>query len=129
MVYPSPSFWPQPYMPQPYQPPQPAPIIKVNGRESAMQYQLPPNSMSQPLFDANGKMFYIVSTDGAGMKTIETFDFSPHVEEAPPAPSFETVSRREFDELVAKVRSMEVNDGIHGPIQPAGTDKPAGPKD
>lgn len=55
---------------QPYQQPVNG-VVKVNGRDSAMQYQLPPNSMSPALFDNNGKVFYIVSTDGTGMKTVE----------------------------------------------------------
>lgn len=56
-----------PVMPtvQPYQQPVNG-IIKVNGRDSAAQYQLPPNSMSPALFDRDGKTFYIVSTDGTG---------------------------------------------------------------
>ena len=84
--------WNNPYLPNPYLPQfnqgQPVQlyqqpingITKVNGRDSAMQYQLPPNSMSPALFDKNGQVFYIVSTDGTGTKTVETFDFSPHVE-------------------------------------------------
>ena len=66
--------WQNPYMQpamQQYQPQvayqQPTNgIIKVNGRDSAMQYQLPPNSTSPALFDNGGRTFYIVSTDGTG---------------------------------------------------------------
>ena len=43
-------------------------ITKVNGRDSAMQYQLPPNSTSPALFDKDGTCFYVVSTDGTGAK-------------------------------------------------------------
>lgn len=74
--------------------------------------------MSPALFDMNGKVFYIVSTDGTGTKTLESFDYSQHIEEVPPAPSFqEMVSREEFDKLVAKVEDMEAKNGVHGPIQ------------
>lgn len=80
--------WQNPYQPNsPYQPnymtaggtyqmmQQPVNgIIKVNGPQSAMQVQLPPNSTSQPMFDANfdGKngTFYVVSTDGTGINII-----------------------------------------------------------
>lgn len=40
-------FNPNPYLPSfpmPYQPPQTNGLLFVNGRESAIQYQLPPNS-------------------------------------------------------------------------------------
>lgn len=79
-------------------------ITKVNGPNSALQYNMPPNSTSPALFDYNGKVFYIVSTDGTGMKSLETFDYKEHVEESPVViDGVEFVNRREFDELAAKV--------------------------
>lgn len=121
------STWQNPYLPQfnqgqplqsfaqgmqPYQQPVNG-IVKVNGRDSAMQYTLPPNSTSPALFDNNGKVFYVVSTDGTGTKSLETFDFSPHVEEQPVVvDGVEFASKKELDELAAKVGViMEV---IHG---------------
>lgn len=95
----------QPVIPtiQPYQQPVNG-IVKVNGRESAMQYQLPPNSTSPALFDQSGTCFYVVSTDGTGTKSIEVFDFQPHVEEKPvQIDGAQFVSRKEYDEFVAKV--------------------------
>lgn len=96
-------------------------ITKLSGRESAYQYgqRMPPNSMSQALFDTNGKVFYIVTTDGAGMPTVEEFDFSPHVESTPVVERPEYVGRKEFDDLVAKVEAL--GNGIHGSVQPAAT--------
>lgn len=117
--------WQNPYMPQlpTYQAPQMQQfqqpingIVKVNGRDSAMQYQLPPNSMSPALFDKSGTCFYIVSTDGTGAKTVETFDFFPHVEQQD-ATQEATVSRQEYDALVAKVDSIiGVINGIDGSV-------------
>ena len=79
-------------------------ITKVNGRDSALQYQLPPNSTSPALFDNNGKVFYVVSTDGTGMKTVETFDFSPHKESAPVTiDGADFVSKQEYDQFVRRV--------------------------
>lgn len=97
-----------PVMPtvQPYQQPTNG-IIKVNGPQSAMQYAMAPNSTSPALFDEGGTMFYVVSTDGTGTKTIETFDFSPHVEQSPmvvDGASF--VSREEFDAFAARVNAV-----------------------
>jgi hypothetical protein len=113
----------QPYGQQPYNG-----ITKVNGPQSAMQINLPPNSISNPLIDSSfdGKrgVFYIVSTDGTGSKSIEAFDFSPHVEQHVQVDNSQFVSRREFDELAARVGIiLGALNGIHGPVQqqPAGT--------
>ena len=126
------STWQNPYLPpnsttlpyqaQPYQQPVNG-IVKVNGRDSAMQYQLPPNSMSPALFDSNGKVFYVVSTDGTGTKSIETFDFTPHVEESPVVvDGVEFASKSELDELAAKVAViMEVINGSDATVSTADT--------
>ncbi len=122
----------QPVQPmiQPYQQPVNG-VIKVNGRDSAMQYQLPPNSTSPALFDNSGTCFYIVSTDGTGMKTVETFDFTQHVEQQPvKIDGAEFVSRTEYDEFVAKVSAAleAINNGVHAAV-PSTTAKPAGGND
>lgn len=114
--YPS-SFgsYPMPVQPT-YTPPQPTNgIIKVNGPNSALQYSLPPNSMSPALFDSNGQVFYVVSTDGTGTKTIETFDFSPHVE--PQNDEKIYVTKAEFDKAITYIK--ETLNGIHGSVQSA----------
>lgn len=132
--------WNNPYMPQstapqgysvtsplpgtsPIVPPQSVNgVIKVNGRDSAFQYQLPPNSMSPALFDQNGRTFYIVSTDGAGAKTVEAFDFTPHVDEHPlEIDGARFVSREEFDDFAAKVNAVigAQSNGVHEPIPAA----------
>ena len=121
-----PSYQPMPIQPTYVPPQQTNGVIKVNGPNSALQYSLPPNSQSPALFDNNGQVFYIVSTDGTGTKTIETFDFSPHVEEEPVMQG-KYVSQDQFDELVKQVR--EIQNGIHGSVQPAadGTESSNGP--
>ena len=95
-------------------------IVKVNGRDSALQYQLPPNSTSPALFDNGGKVFYVVSTDGTGTKTIETFDFSPHEDVQPVTVNgVQFVSRKEFDDFVAKVNAVigEIGNGPNAAIR------------
>ena len=123
------STWQNPYQPvmpsqtvQPYQQPVNG-IVKVNGRDSAMQYQLPPNSTSPALFDNSGTCFYIVTTDGTGMKTVETFDFTPHVEQQPvKIDGAEFVSRTEYDKFVAKVSAaLEAINGVHAAVPATGT--------
>ena len=127
------STWQNPYLAQnPYQPVIPSQtvqpyqqpvngVIKVNGRDSAMQYQLPPNSMSPALFDNNGQVFYIVSTDGTGMKTVECFDFTPHKDEQPVnIDGAQFVSKQEYDQFVAKVSAaLEALNGVHEPVSTA----------
>lgn len=127
------STWQNPYMSGPYPQSQVTPlvqpyqqpvngIVKVNGPESARQYALPPNSMSPALFDNDGKRFYVVSTDGTGMKTVETFDFSPHKEEEPiVVDGARFVSRDEFDQFAAKVNAVigAMGDGIHAAVPKA----------
>lgn len=109
-------------MANPYQQPVNG-VIKVNGRDSAMQYQLPPNSTSPALFDNSGTCFYIVSTDGTGTKSIECFDFSPHVDEKPvQIDGAQFVSKQEYDQFVAKVSAaLEALNGVHAAVPTAGT--------
>lgn len=86
-------------------------IVKVNGPDSAMQVNLPPNSTSQPLmdskFDGNGGMFYVVSTDGTGSKSIEVFDYSRHVEAPPQAVPTDAVSRDEFNMALGAIETLK----------------------
>ena len=94
--------------------------IQVNGRDSAMQYNLPPNSTSPALFDKNGKMFYVVTTDGTGAKTVEAFDFEPHKEEQVRIDGAQFVSKAEYDQFVARVSAaLEALNGIHEPVRTA----------
>lgn len=111
------SMMPQAPTIQPYQQPVNG-VIKVNGRESALQYQLPPNSTSPALFDQSGTCFYIVTTDGTGMKTVECFDFTPHVEQQPvQIDGAQFVSRQEFEDFTAKVNAaLGALNGVHEPV-------------
>lgn len=127
------STWNNPYMQPGYQPTMPLPpqqigyqaqqgVKKVNGPQSALQYPVAPNTQSDPLFDFNGKDFYIVSADSAGFKTLETFGFFKKENNEELSAQ---VTRAEFDALVSKVNNMEAHNGIHGPIQPTATDTTA----
>ncbi len=93
-------------------------ITKVNGRDSAIQYQLPPNSTSPALFDNNGQTFYVVTTDGTGAKTVEAFDFSPHVDEKPSQiDGAQFVSKDEYDKFVSKVSAaLEALNGVYATV-------------
>ena len=95
---------------------------KVNGPQSALMYPVLPNTQSEPLFDYNGKVFYIVSADSAGSKTLETFDYFPHVDEKPAQFKLDDfVTRQEFDALSKRVNdALGVTHGVHGPVRHTG---------
>lgn len=57
-------------------------IVKVNGRNGAEAYQLPPNS-SGLLLDETAPLVWLVQTDGAGYKTVTPYSISPY-QPAPP---------------------------------------------
>jgi hypothetical protein len=102
-------------------------IVKVNGPDSALQYPVAPGTQSQPLFDNAGGIFYIVTADGAGSKTIEAFDYTPHVEPQPQQPAELYVTRSEYTDLLARFQQLqeEVTNGVHGSVQaesPAATE-------
>lgn len=99
--------------------------LKVNGYQSALQFGrgMPPNCESDPLFDAAGGVFYVVTTDGAGVPSVDIIDYSPHVEQQPVQIDGEQfVSKQEYDQFVAKVSAaLEAINGVHESISTAGT--------
>lgn len=99
--------------------------LKVNGYQSALQFGrgMPPNCESDPLFDAAGGVFYVVTTDGAGVPSVDVIDYSPHVEERPvKIDGVQFVSRKEFDDFTAKVNAaLGALNGVHEPVPAAGT--------
>lgn len=85
------------YNPQP-QMPQIAPayaqrseVIRVNGRNGAEAYSIGPNS-SALLLDESGTLVWLVTTDGAGYKTVAPYDIAPH--KAAEAPDFVSLEKR-----------------------------------
>lgn len=66
-------------------------VVKVNGRNGADAYQIGANS-SALLLDESGLLVWLVTTDGAGYKTVTAYDIKPH-EEAP-APDFASLEDR-----------------------------------
>ena len=57
-------------------------VTKVNGRAGAEAFSLPPNS-DDILLDLNDPIIYFVQSDGAGYKTITSYDISVHKEVKP----------------------------------------------
>ena len=68
-----------PYLAQ-QQPQQPRrEVVKVNGENGARAFPMGANS-SALLLDENGVIVWLVTTDGAGYKSVAPFDITPHHE-------------------------------------------------
>lgn len=66
-------------------------VVKVNGENGAMALQLPPNSSAIAL-DMSGTMIWLITTDGAGYKSVNPFDITPH--KAEPLPDLTSLESR-----------------------------------
>ena len=82
------------------QQPQPAQVVRVNGRNGAEAYSIGPNS-SALLLDESGTLVWLVTSDGAGYKTVSAYDITPH--QAAPAPDFGSLETRikRLEEIVS----------------------------
>ena len=78
-------------MQRPYQQQPKQEVVKVNGENGARAFPLGANS-SALLLDESGVIVWLVTTDGAGYKTVAPFDISPH--EAAPAPNYNDLEQR-----------------------------------
>ena len=86
-----------PQYPQPV-PAQPAPqqVVRVNGDNGARAYQMGANS-SALLLDESGTMVWLVTSDGAGYKTVSAYDITPHQAEPP----------KDWTDLENRVKKLE----------------------
>ena len=80
---------PQPAYQQPAQPP--VQVTRVNGENGARAYGMGPNS-SALLLDESGLMVWLVTSDGAGYKTVSPYDITPH--QNAPAPDYGNLEER-----------------------------------
>ena len=71
-------------------------VVKVNGENGARAFQMGANS-SALLLDESGALIWLVTTDGAGYKTVNPYDISPHREAPPP----------EYGELESRIKKLE----------------------
>ena len=83
------------FMPQVQQMPQQAQpqmqIVKVNGENGAKAFNMGANS-SALLLDESGLMVWLVTSDGAGYRTVSAYDIKPH--EVAPAPDYGSLESR-----------------------------------
>ena len=74
-------------------------VVKVNGENGAKAYQIGANS-SALLLDESGSMVWLVTSDGAGYKSVSAYDIIPH--QVAPAPDYGTLETRiqKLEEIV-----------------------------
>lgn len=96
MGYQSPFFNPYGFMQQ-GQMPQAQPqipqtqVVRVNGENGAKAFSIGANS-SALLLDESGTMVWLVTSDGAGYKTVSAYDIVPH--QNAPAPDYGNIENR-----------------------------------
>jgi len=89
----------------------PTPSVQyVNGRQSADNYSMQPNS-SVILMDSNMDRFYLKKSDASGMCVVEAYDFHKAEEDAKP----DYVTREEFEELKNMIKEKN-NEQHYEPI-------------
>ena len=89
------------YQPAAYQQQPKQEVVKVSGENGARAYPIGPNS-SALLLDESGVMIWLVTTDGAGWKTVTAYDITPH--QAAPAPDYNTLEQR-----ITRLEGMIIN--------------------
>ena len=66
-------------------------VVKVNGENGARAFPIGANS-SAMLLDESGTIVWLVTTDGAGYKSVHPFDITPHQEA--PSPDYASLESR-----------------------------------
>ena len=93
-------------------------VTKVNGENGARAYQIGANS-SALLLDESGLMVWLVTSDGAGYKTVTAYDITPH--QNVPVPDYGSLETRinRLEEIVngyarnsSATRNAEPNDAF-----------------
>ena len=79
------------YQQNPYQQQPKQEVVKVNGENGARAFPIGANS-SAILLDESGQLVWLVTTDGAGYKTVMPYDISPH--QSAPLPDYNTLEQR-----------------------------------
>lgn len=100
------------YQPQ-YQPQQNQSIIWVPSEKAANDYIVAPNN-AVTLWDMNAPVVYVKKADASGKPDMKTYDLVERVQASTPPvtprtePMVEYVTRKDFDELAAKVAALSV---------------------
>lgn len=85
-------------------------IIWVQGEAGAKSYLVAPNTTVQ-LWDSESQVIYLKSADASGMPSMKVIDYTIRGAELPnnnlPFDSNKYISREEFDQLEAKLNSLQ----------------------
>jgi hypothetical protein len=84
-------------------------LIKIESIEGAQMYQLPPNSVSPPLFLSEENAFIVKTTDGGGAASLKKYSFKE--EPMTNNKNDEFVTREYFDEKMNNI--LEAINGKH----------------
>ena len=71
-------------------------VIRVNGENGARAYQMGANS-SALLLDESGTIVWLVTSDGAGYRTVAPYDIAPHKTEPP----------KDWNDLESRISKLE----------------------
>lgn len=71
-------------------------VVRVNGENGARAFQIGANS-SALLLDESGTLVWLVTSDGAGYKTVAAYDIMPHKAEPD----------RNYSDLETRVKKLE----------------------
>lgn len=100
---------------QVFQPAQPVNgLVRVDGIEGAKMYQLPPNSVSPPLFLTEENAFFVKTTDGGGAATLKKYAFQEEPMTSNTQGDF--VTREYFDQQMNNI--LEAINGKHAVPEP-----------
>ena len=86
----------QPMQPMPAMPAMGQQVVRVNGENGARAYQMGANS-SALLLDESGTIVWLVTSDGAGYRTVAPYDIAPHKTEPP----------KDWNDLESRIRKLE----------------------
>lgn len=91
-------------------------VVRVNGKNGAQAYQMPPNS-SILLLDVTAPIVWLKITDGAGYPTITPYDISPHKVEPV---QVQTADTQALQERIIRLENIvnELNKSDAGSPQP-----------
>ena len=94
---------------QPYRQAPRQEVIKVNGENGARAFPMGANS-SALLLDESGVIVWLVTTDGAGYKSVSPFDITPH--EAAPVADYSTLDARitRLEEMISNANTSNPSD-------------------
>ena len=89
-------------------------LVSVDSYKGVEMYNMPPNSVSPPLFLTSDNIFYIKTTDGGGAATVKAYRFEEY--EMPSESHSDFVTKTDLEDFERRI--MEAIDGKHTVPEP-----------